>query len=166
MYNMYRSRGISAVGSAFEWHSKGQGFDSPMLHQTSAFAEVFLYSKIPLTRQMGVEPGPGVNDSPVGCQSRADRAPARRERRLPYTPPNLRNPNFIPIGDGFGSLLFFSRVSWYSRRPAEGSRRTRRSAFVRNGKLNCRKSKISYYSGIKSKSFSNAFLCILQFIFN
>ena len=25
-------RGISAVGSAFEWHSKGQGFDSPMLH--------------------------------------------------------------------------------------------------------------------------------------
>ena len=24
--------GISAVGSAFEWHSKGQGFDSPMLH--------------------------------------------------------------------------------------------------------------------------------------
>ena len=32
MYNMYRSRGISAVGSAFEWHSKGQGFDSPMLH--------------------------------------------------------------------------------------------------------------------------------------
>ena len=27
-------RGISAVGSAFEWHSKGQGFDSPMLHHT------------------------------------------------------------------------------------------------------------------------------------
>ena len=44
-YNRFRSEarakrnrvedvwGISAVGSAFEWHSKGQGFDSPMLHQ-------------------------------------------------------------------------------------------------------------------------------------
>ena len=25
-------RGISAVGSAFEWHSKGRGFESHMLH--------------------------------------------------------------------------------------------------------------------------------------
>ena len=33
-YNIHCSRGISAVGSAFEWHSKGQGFDSPMLHQS------------------------------------------------------------------------------------------------------------------------------------
>ncbi len=26
--------GISSVGRAFEWHSKGQGFDSPILHHT------------------------------------------------------------------------------------------------------------------------------------
>ena len=26
--------GISSVGRAFEWHSKGQEFDSPMLHKT------------------------------------------------------------------------------------------------------------------------------------
>ena len=26
-------RGISSVGRAFEWHSKGQEFDSPMLHR-------------------------------------------------------------------------------------------------------------------------------------
>ena len=26
-------RGISAVGSAFEWHSKGRGFESHMLHE-------------------------------------------------------------------------------------------------------------------------------------
>ena len=25
--------GYSSVGRAFEWHSKGQGFDSPYLHQ-------------------------------------------------------------------------------------------------------------------------------------
>ncbi len=25
--------GISAVGSAFEWHSKGRGFESHMLHE-------------------------------------------------------------------------------------------------------------------------------------
>ena len=25
-------RGYSSVGRAFEWHSKGQGFDSPYLH--------------------------------------------------------------------------------------------------------------------------------------
>ena len=25
----YKKWGYSAVGSAFEWHSKGQGFDSP-----------------------------------------------------------------------------------------------------------------------------------------
>ncbi len=24
--------GISSVGRAFEWHSKGQGFESPILH--------------------------------------------------------------------------------------------------------------------------------------
>ena len=37
--------GISAVGSAFEWHSKGQGFDSPMLHQNSSTFRLksFLY---------------------------------------------------------------------------------------------------------------------------
>ena len=27
------TRGISSVGRAFEWHSKGQEFDSPMLHE-------------------------------------------------------------------------------------------------------------------------------------
>ena len=27
-------RGHGAVGSAFEWHSKGQGFESPWLHQS------------------------------------------------------------------------------------------------------------------------------------
>ena len=26
--------GIGAVGSAFDWQSKGQGFESPILHQT------------------------------------------------------------------------------------------------------------------------------------
>ena len=29
-------RGISSVGRAFEWHSKGQEFDSPMLHEKSS----------------------------------------------------------------------------------------------------------------------------------
>ena len=27
------------------------------------------------------------------------------------TPPNPRNPNIIPVGDGFGFLLYFSTVS-------------------------------------------------------
>ena len=27
------STGISAAGSAFDWQSRGQGFDPPMLHQ-------------------------------------------------------------------------------------------------------------------------------------
>ena len=27
-------QGISSVGRAFEWHSKGQGFESPILHHT------------------------------------------------------------------------------------------------------------------------------------
>ena len=33
-YSIYSrsERGISSVGRAFEWHSKGQEFDSPMLH--------------------------------------------------------------------------------------------------------------------------------------
>ena len=29
----FHKRGISSVGRAFEWHSKGQEFDSPMLHK-------------------------------------------------------------------------------------------------------------------------------------
>ncbi len=34
-YNEYIRyfRGHSSVGRAFEWHSKGRGFDSPWLHQ-------------------------------------------------------------------------------------------------------------------------------------
>ena len=40
-------RGISSVGRAFEWHSKGQEFDSPMLHKkSSASAGLFLCSKL------------------------------------------------------------------------------------------------------------------------
>ena len=46
--------GISAVGSAFEWHSKGRGFESHMLHEreslentryfvNSGFSGIFLY---------------------------------------------------------------------------------------------------------------------------
>ena len=53
-YNRFRSEarakrnrvedvwGISAVGSAFEWHSKGQGFDSPMLHHKGIKQTLFL----------------------------------------------------------------------------------------------------------------------------
>ena len=40
-------------------------------------------------RHSGREPSDGVNDSPAGCQSRADRAPSRRERELPYAPPHI-----------------------------------------------------------------------------
>jgi hypothetical protein len=28
-------RGCSSVGRALEWHSRGQGFDSPQLHSTA-----------------------------------------------------------------------------------------------------------------------------------
>ena len=48
-------RGHGAVGSAFEWHSKGQGFESPWLHQkyrafcTIFFIKVFSDNKKPLT---------------------------------------------------------------------------------------------------------------------
>ncbi len=31
-YTYRKQRGISSVGRAFEWHSKGQGFESPILH--------------------------------------------------------------------------------------------------------------------------------------
>ena len=34
MLSLHSNRGISSVGRAFEWHSKGQEFDSPMLHKT------------------------------------------------------------------------------------------------------------------------------------
>ena len=34
-------RGISSVGRAFEWHSKGQEFDSPMLHKKSSASAGF-----------------------------------------------------------------------------------------------------------------------------
>ena len=33
----YLHWGISAVGSAFEWHSKGRGFESHMLHFKKTF---------------------------------------------------------------------------------------------------------------------------------
>ena len=36
--------GYSAVGSAFEWHSKGQGFESPYLHKKApSFDVAFLF---------------------------------------------------------------------------------------------------------------------------
>ena len=38
-------RGHGAVGSAFEWHSKGQGFESPWLHQkiSCILYDIFLF---------------------------------------------------------------------------------------------------------------------------
>ena len=33
LYNRTRSWGYSSVGRALEWHSRGQGFESPYLHQ-------------------------------------------------------------------------------------------------------------------------------------
>ena len=33
-YTYETTWGISSVGRAFEWHSKGQGFESPILHIT------------------------------------------------------------------------------------------------------------------------------------
>ena len=32
---IFTMRGIGAAGSAFDWQSKGQGFESPMLHHKS-----------------------------------------------------------------------------------------------------------------------------------
>ena len=47
LYVVTATRGISAVGSAFEWHSKGQGFDSPMLHHDHSVqdepSDLFVY---------------------------------------------------------------------------------------------------------------------------
>ena len=31
---LIKKRGVSAAGSAFDWQSRGQGFDPPTLHQT------------------------------------------------------------------------------------------------------------------------------------
>ena len=47
MYNKnttYRPRGYSSVGRALEWHSRGQGFNSPYLHHalTSHKARFFM----------------------------------------------------------------------------------------------------------------------------
>ena len=43
--NLSTKRGHGAVGSAFEWHSKGQGFESPWLHQKNIvhFVRYFLF---------------------------------------------------------------------------------------------------------------------------
>ncbi len=34
--------GISSVGRALEWHSRGQGFDSPILHQIALYRAFFI----------------------------------------------------------------------------------------------------------------------------
>ena len=35
-------RGCGAVGSVLEWHSRGQGFESPQLHQPLFLKSIFL----------------------------------------------------------------------------------------------------------------------------
>ena len=35
--------GYSAAGSAFDWQSKGQGFESPYLHQKSVHESVRIF---------------------------------------------------------------------------------------------------------------------------
>ena len=52
-------RGISSVGRAFEWHSKGQEFDSPMLHKKARHqAGLFLCSMLPITPRASRCPTP------------------------------------------------------------------------------------------------------------
>ena len=68
------TRGISAVGSAFEWHSKGQGFDSPMLHhldvlrsdpQDILFAGVMELADVPDSKSGGSDTVPVRPRSPA-----------------------------------------------------------------------------------------------------
>ena len=75
-----------AVRAGLTEGRRGPRGDSPHLHQTSAIAGVFHFVRFIGQKSGGIEPGPEVNDSPVGCQSRADRGPARRERRFPSPP--------------------------------------------------------------------------------
>ena len=42
------ARGISAVGSAPQWHCGGQEFDSPMLHQKSSIFRAFFFFTVAL----------------------------------------------------------------------------------------------------------------------
>ena len=47
----------------------------------------FFYTLRIIVQKPGVEPGPAMNDVPAARQNWPDRAPPRRERRLPYAPP-------------------------------------------------------------------------------
>ena len=67
------TRGISSVGRAFEWHSKGQEFDSPMLHKKGiATAVPFFVERRPRAGLSSYPPplrgcpqGHGGKDSPA-----------------------------------------------------------------------------------------------------
>jgi len=37
--------------------------------------------------------------------------------RVLYRPPYVKNPNFFPVGDGFGFLVFIRDISYYILRP-------------------------------------------------
>ena len=45
-YTKRAIRGYSSVGRALEWHSRGQGFDSPYLHQTRRIRTLCVYVRI------------------------------------------------------------------------------------------------------------------------
>ena len=73
---------------------RGARGDSPHLHQNNGIPLMGI-PIILLKKVRGIEPGPGMNDSPVGCQNWPDRASSRRERRFPSPPPNERHPLWV-----------------------------------------------------------------------
>ena len=115
--------GYSSVGRALEWHSRGQGFDSPYLHQKESTAYAVLFFLIDTADEMPCSSCQKVKKlyftAPARCGGQLDADTERTQARgsagvrLPAShaarsPPKQANPNCFVTTELFG--FFFTLI--------------------------------------------------------
>ena len=114
--------GYSSVGRALEWHSRGQGFDSPYLHQQKGLQKQSLFCCVVIRGREALCKMPESKKSPIFSErsERSASCPAHPKqcrgwgvgsdsppRLARISPPEQANPNCFVTTELFGFVFYF-----------------------------------------------------------
>ena len=134
-------RGIGAAGSAFDWQSKGQGFEPPMLHQGQTtfirVSSVLFLNTVGARTREGVSVGESLlwRVEQLTVRRRPKGEPRRKHAKRAVKPP-------MPRKNG--------------ARTARGSEACGQAPYARRGKLRCYQKPTlgSFFHALRCRSFS------------